>query len=146
MCAGVDSTDPLLLGIVILLLCAHCNCHYIFYLILLRTHYNCHVIFDIPFLRTQCNCHDIFYILFTLIYFYVSIENMLLTYFDSIDEGTVFKAACLTKGACGPSRMRNPFRHVLTSSKCKKQSKYLKRSSSYLDKKVVIRNSGSKLS
>ena len=79
-------------------------------------------------------------------YFYVSIENMLLTYFDSIDEGTVFKAACLTKGACGPSRMRNPFRHVLSSSKCKKQSKYLKRPSSYLDKKVVIRNSGSKLS
>ena len=36
---------------------------------------------------------------------YGPIENLLPKYFDSIDEGTIFKAACLTKGACGPSHM-----------------------------------------
>ena len=40
---------------------------------------------------------------------YGPIENLLPTYFDSIDEGTVFKEGCLTKGTCPPS---DQFRHI----------------------------------
>ena len=58
---------------------------------------------------------------------YDVIENVLPSYFDSIDESTIIKAACLTKGACGfPQKDADQFQHIHTSTTYKKERKFLR--------------------
>ena len=55
------------------------------------------------------------------------INRVLPSYFDSIDEAMVLKAASLTKGAGGPSQLDSEqYRHILSSCRFKKEKKELR--------------------
>ena len=50
------------------------------------------------------------------------INQVVPSYFDSIDEAMVLKAASLTKGAGGPSQLDSEqYQHILSSCKFKKE-------------------------
>ena len=67
-------------------------------------------------------------------------ENLLPTYFDSIDEGAIFKAACLAKGAYGLSHMdADQFQHILTSKIYKKENKDLRDQITILARKLACK-------
>ena len=72
------------------------------------------------------------------ILFYDTTENVLPTYFDSIDESTIFKAVCLTEGACDPSHMdADQFWLILLSPKYKKEKKDLRDQIAILARKLT---------
>ena len=65
-------------------------------------------------------------------------EILLPTYFDNIDKGTLFKAACLTNRTCGPAYMDgDQFRHILTSTSHKKENKDLRDQIAILTRKLA---------
>ena len=66
------------------------------------------------------------------------IDRILPSYFDSIDEGTISKAARLTKGAAGPSQLdADLYRHILTSTKYKKENKALREQIAILAREIA---------
>ena len=66
------------------------------------------------------------------------IENIAASYFDSIDEHMIQSAARLTKGAGGPSQMdAQQYRHMLLSTKYKKEGKDLREEIANLAKKLA---------
>ena len=65
-------------------------------------------------------------------------EILLPTYFDSIDEGTLLKAACLTNRTCDSAYMDgDQFRHILTSTNHKKENKDLRDQVAILTRKLA---------
>ena len=59
-------------------------------------------------------------------------------YFDEIDEQTILKASKLTKGAGGPSHMdAEQYRHILISSKYKKEGKDMREQIAALARKLA---------
>ena len=66
------------------------------------------------------------------------IDRILPSYFDSIDEGTISKAARLTKGAAGPSHLdADLYCHILTSTKYKNENKDLREQIAILARKIA---------
>ena len=67
-----------------------------------------------------------------------AIDRIIPSYFDSIDEGTIFKSARLTKGAGGPSQLNAyQYCHILTSTKYKKENKELREKIAILARKIA---------
>ena len=68
---------------------------------------------------------------------YGPIEILLPTYLDSIEKGTIFKVAFLTKETCDHSHMNtDQFRHILISTNCKKENKDLRDRVAILTRKL----------
>ena len=69
---------------------------------------------------------------------HVPVDIIIPSSFDSINEGTIFKSARLTKVACGPSQLKaNQYCHILTSTKYKKENKELREQISILAGKIA---------
>ena len=63
------------------------------------------------------------------------------TYFDALDEQMIMKAATLTQGAGGPSQLDGEqYRHILVSSRYKKEGKDLREQIAKLGRKIATRN------
>ena len=61
-------------------------------------------------------------------------------YLDSIEKGTIFKVAFLTKETYGHSHMNaDQFRHILTSTNCKKENKDLRDRVAILTRKLSFK-------
>jgi len=66
------------------------------------------------------------------------IQNISVTYFDSIDESMVGKAARLTRGAAGPSNLdADQYKLILASKKYQKEGKELREQIAILAKKLA---------
>ena len=71
-------------------------------------------------------------------FLYGPMENFLPTCFDSIGKDMIFKATCLTKGACGSSHMdADQSQQILTSTKYKKEDKDLRDQIAILARKLA---------
>ena len=65
-------------------------------------------------------------------------QTVLPSYFDCIDETMVKNATRLTKGAAGPSQLdADQYRHILLSTKYKKESKDLRDQIAILAKQIA---------